>query len=662
MSDASGQLNEECEAGKQLHITAPSGVLFTSTPATVRKVNFKNAPVKLKLLGLLGGGASTLPSGYLAAEFLESTGTQYMKTNLLIKDSHVQVKGQASKRNGTCICGLYENFGSYRDLSIKLIQNNNDTVGVEAKARNKTAYRYNLPIGTAFDAEVDLLQNFASVKEYSSGNSYKINIANEGYIYSDKPVWFVCSKNVVGSNVATGNATDKFVGRLLNFKVGYNGQLSADFVPSVSETGKPCLYDKITKKPFYNSGTGQFIVGMTLKQARKLSKLPSTGGSLTVSLPWEAQLVQHNGEVESALGTAQGNGWLVGVQYRDAESDSAVYNKYNECTMPTKVKEVNADYGTDLTADGEWIYPLSNLKSGTDDWVVGLFTDAAIKNVDMEFPAMLYADYLFFNNKTLESAILYLPNATTLNRVLTQTKNMTYAEIKLNGQGVTKCYDVISRGSKTKKIKVWNVGEWVGSSCFHESPNLEEFEFEAQKLTSMHAWFNNNYKLRRVSINDVSKVTTGYQCYDNCYVLEEFPTVYPVLSDGAMMFRGCRLKKQHAIEILNGIPAWSSGTHSITVGIHVDFKDDAEIAEAVASAEAKGWTVTVQWNGTAGTSGASTYGLRRQPIYAKVVEHDGKQNLDWGHYVTNAEENGYQEFASVEEAEEYFGIEKENNA
>ena len=33
--------------------------------------------------------------------------------------------------------------------------------------------------------------------------------------------------------------------------------------------------------------------------------------------------------------------------------------------------------------------------------------------------------------------------------------------------------------------------------------------------------------------------------------------------------------------------------------------------------------------------------------------------LEWGHYVTNWEENGYLEFSSVEEVEEYFGIEKE---
>ncbi|MBQ4594791.1 MAG: hypothetical protein IJA81_09170 [Akkermansia sp.] len=51
-------------------------------------------------------------------------------------------------------------------------------------------------------------------------------------------------------------------------------------------------------------------------------------------------------------------------------------------------------------------------------------------------------------------------------------------------------------------------------------------------------------------------------------------------------------------------------------------------------------------------------------IYARVemVERpDGtlERVLDWGHYVTNWEANGYRVFGSVEEACEYFGITEE---
>jgi hypothetical protein len=100
------------------------------------------------------------------------------------------------------------------------------------------------------------------------------------------------------------------------------------------------------------------------------------------------------------------------------------------------------------------------------------------------------------------------------------------------------------------------------------------------------------------------------------------------------------------------------------MGIHIDHQSDEEVLTAISSAEAKGWTMTVQWNGTPTATTASTYGLRKPTIYAKLgetvdINGEMKPSLDWGHYVTNAEENGYQEFSSIEEANDYFNIESE---
>lgn len=40
------------------------------------------------------------------------------------------------------------------------------------------------------------------------------------------------------------------------------GVLAAQFIPSLDNTGTPCMYDTITKKPFYNVGSGNFILGV----------------------------------------------------------------------------------------------------------------------------------------------------------------------------------------------------------------------------------------------------------------------------------------------------------------------------------------------------------------------------------------------------------------
>ena len=121
------------------------------------------------------------------------------------------------------------------------------------------------------------------------------------------------------------------------------------------------------------------------------------------------------------------------------------------------------------------------------------------------------------------------------------------------------------------------------------------------------------------------------------------------------MCQNCQLSKESTLAILNTIPSYTSGSHPLTLGIHVDHKTDDEVLSAIANAEAKGWTLTVQWNGTSTAQTTSTFGLRKPSIYAKLSEierSDGskEQIIDWGHYVTNTEE--YQEFSSLEEAYE----------
>jgi hypothetical protein len=68
-----------------------------------------------------------------------------------------------------------------------------------------------------------------------------------------------------------------------------------------------------------------------------------------------------------------------------------------------------------------------------------------------------------------------------------------------------------------------------------------------------------------------------------------------------MASNSCKLNKASVLRICVGeksIPAYTSGTHKITLGIHVDLQNDEEVLDAIANAESKGWTITIQWNGT----------------------------------------------------------------
>lgn len=156
---------------------------------------------------------------------------------------------------------------------------------------------------------------------------------------------------------------------------------------------------------------------------------------------------------------------------------------------------------------------------------------------------------------------------------------------------------------------------------------------------------------------DFSSLQQGFLCYE-CRLLQDAICEFPSLSNGKYMFQQCQLNKASVLSILNSLPSLVQSS-PFEIGIHVDYQNDEEVLAAIANAEAKGWTLTVQWNGTATAATASTFGFG-QLIYAKVSEMerpDGttERVLDWGHYVTNPE--GYETFRSLESAYEYFGLE-----
>ena len=75
-------------------------------------------------------------------------------------------------------------------------------------------------------------------------------------------------------------ATKPLLGRKKYFKFWLNNKLTRDLIPALDRTGTPCMFDKVTRKRFYNAGTGQF--GYPIKEGipnnyTKLEYLESDG-------------------------------------------------------------------------------------------------------------------------------------------------------------------------------------------------------------------------------------------------------------------------------------------------------------------------------------------------------------------------------------------------
>lgn len=551
-------------------------------------------PCKMRPAGL-----ESLPLGYTRVEYLEGTGTQYILVPWMAYDE-IEYISQLKETTRQVQCSV-----GCSDI---------DNIGIYLTEYDPAGWycRY----GENF--------YYSATENFHSYEVHEVKI-KDFKVYLNKTLF----KSIQRNDFEFGNAD--YIGVFARFTksknaidYAYQGIIykvslkSKDidvynFIPCLDSTGKPCMFDTVTRKSFYNATTGSdFIVGLTMAQALNLANLPATGGSLTISLPKEATLVQYNQGVEAALNTATEKGWNITVQYRDEFEDESILNKYAKCTTVAQMATVNSDYKNDLTIDGEWIYPIPKLKSGWE-----LFMNATnLKKCSPQIVEHLETQYRLFSMSGLSGEVDYhFPvSASTCSELLYRTKT-TKANISLPTATA--------------------IGYLVA-----ESYSIEE----------VGGYF--------------PKATHANQFAQRCSGLKVVNAEFPSLSSGAEMFLSGQLNKESALRVMNSVPAYTSNSHPLGIGIHIDHKTDAEVLAAIANAEVKGWTLTVRWNGTPTDQSASTFGLRKPPIYAKLgtLELPDKtiENfLDWGHYVTNWEENGYQEFSSVEEAEEYFNIKNE---
>ena len=276
--------------------------------ATVKEL-FKLAPAKLRVLGLIGGGA--LPIGYLAAEFLEFGS----------KDKYVEITTPWTPAGARVEVRAYERFYE-------------TNVGSNSEIGNGSSHNYFF-WGAKSDKWHIGCGNYATTSYAADKNWHNMRLVyastNGGCWVDDLRVYVCDAENGFYANrqilknfrlgATTPTVNEIYYAAHTQIKTAslrVNGQLWREVHAAIDPSGKPCMYDRIEKETFYNgTTTAELTVGMTLAQARKLGKhLPEGGGTMTVSLPWEAQW---DAGVQVALSLAATKGWTITVQYRDPE-------------------------------------------------------------------------------------------------------------------------------------------------------------------------------------------------------------------------------------------------------------------------------------------------------------------------------------------------------
>lgn len=277
-------------------------VVTSDDSVSVVNATFKYAPAKLKALGLIGGGANTLPSGYLAAEFAHRTAHQILWTGV-IANSETAIEIDCSTPIFDGSTWLFSN------ADIDKTETNKKFMLGRHSGGKASWYEFGRSSGTT---------SFAV-----PNNGREIVKMRKGFLQIGSQSQTISAAAFVGTTdlAIFGNVRDTAVREMTVYgcKIHQDGELVRDFLPCLDSAGRAGMYDKVSKK-MYHSANGEFAIGMTLSQARKLGKLPAGGGTLTVSLPsnW-----QEDEGVLNARAEAEANGWQITVRTYDATAGAA---------------------------------------------------------------------------------------------------------------------------------------------------------------------------------------------------------------------------------------------------------------------------------------------------------------------------------------------------
>jgi hypothetical protein len=224
---------------------------------------------------------------------LESTGKEYIDTDIVWKSSDVLRLdyGAIADNPNYNVFGVNNN---YRFLNTSVVQ----------MAIKGSAY------------------NFATV--LTKGKHYILFDTTYRYVFDGEEkegyhaTWTAGNLTLFSISTHVYNAVIRF------YKFTHENETKVKLLPSISPLGEPCLVDTVSKKTYKNNGTGAFIVGLTIAQARQLSKLPAGGGTLKISLP---ENYTDDEAVVGALSTATENGWIFEIQtYTTADASARTFS------------------------------------------------------------------------------------------------------------------------------------------------------------------------------------------------------------------------------------------------------------------------------------------------------------------------------------------------
>ncbi|MBP9999510.1 MAG: hypothetical protein KBT14_02305 [Proteobacteria bacterium] len=200
------------------------------------------------LVGLCGilfalPAMATLPAGYTELEYIESTGTQYIKTSLKASDGDVTVVAKWTPTNFdnlsqyACVFGANSNFQAG--------YNSSGTANI-GNASSSGRFFY-------LDTPVNIM---AVLSTDASRGTYYVGGTDTGLKRASS-----VSFTYIFAAYNSGSVSYYATGKLYKFYAIRSNAKIMNLVPAQNSSGVVGMYDTVTNTFFTNSGTGEFIAG-----------------------------------------------------------------------------------------------------------------------------------------------------------------------------------------------------------------------------------------------------------------------------------------------------------------------------------------------------------------------------------------------------------------
>lgn len=383
--------------------------------------------------------------------------------------------------------------------------------------------------------------------------------------------------------------------------------------------------------------------------------------------------------------------------------------KYAHCKTTDDYTFRDRRYKLDTDDNFDWKYVLLNLPGGVFhgakirqfdfdviDWL-GLvngektfgyvYADSNYKMFngnEIYAPNITWSQFLFSNNtqyQRFSGMYFNFPNLKHAYTMFMQNYSMN-PNFKIN---IPKAENIAHLCNDVRLLTTWKyplssaVTAYNAFGVYKNQGRMTKFEVPLPKVVDAHNMFTERHTLKETRYpidedgNCIYESGKEQITNENGNLMYKYLTL-PKLSNGENMFNTCQLDRPSTISILSSLPTYTSGSHLITMGTHIDNKAEAETEGTElhtlinTTVPNKGWTLTMQYNGTLST-GIATLDL--DPIYAKIEENEygmykndetGKcYDLSWGNIIKSPDgkspvEMGYEECYSVDEIIEKYNL------